>query len=299
MRAESVAEVSRTLATGRGGALSAASACGHTPPVKDCSKPLHRAATADRRGGEYRWLAVVQLLLVACANAPSKAPSPLRPSAEPSGGSVSVVAQRLRADEPSWQSNHVMRQLGTIRSSLRSSRYTSELSIDQVNGRYDFDCSAMAGWILAQATPQAYSALVSSTPRRPRAKDFHRLIAAIPPGQERDGWVRVARVSDVRAGDIIAWLRPRRTDSNNTGHVAFAALVPRRLPGYENAFFVRVVDASSDRHGDDTRAPTHTGFGIGTIGLATTVHGEPTHYSWTGHLERFVPTTIVIGRALR
>ena len=61
-------------------------------------------------------------------------------------------------------------------------------------------------------------------------------------------------------------------------------------------FAVRIADASSLLHQDDTRQG-RSGFGLGTIVLvAEPETGEPQAYGWAGTLWRTFETTIAIGR---
>ncbi len=250
-------------------------------------------------GFSRHWLLLVPLAAACSGSATQYARSPLRPAPAAERGGQGKRAETLD-DAPAWDANSVMRELGKLAQSVRSTRYAHEMVVNEETGYYQFDCSDMASWVLSRATPVAYATLQAGATHRPLAKDYHRTIAAIPAGQRRGGWYRVASVIETKPGDVVAWLRPRDVDSRNTGHVAFVAAKPARLKDYENAFLIRVVDASASTHGDDTRsADGPGGFGIGTIALATTQFGEPTHYSWAAHLDRFLSSTIVIGRALR
>ncbi len=235
------------------------------------------------------------LVVLACTRPTQYAPNPLRPAAEIRDGAANRVATT-----PAWNTNAVMRQLERIARSVRLSEYSYDVLVDESRGYYQFDCSGMAGWVLFRTSPEAYASADLVTSGRPLARDFHTAIASIPPRQAHGGWYRVPSVAEAVPGDLIAWLRPLELDSNNTGHVAFVASEPVRLSGFENGFLIRVVDSSASAHADDTRTASNSdGFGIGTIALATTQFGEPTHYSWAAHLDRFHRSTIVIGRPLQ
>jgi hypothetical protein len=106
-------------------------------------------------------------------------------------------------------------------------------------------------------------------------------------------------VEDIEPGDVIAWIKPKIIQSKNTGHVAFAVLPPTRVTGYSDAFLVRIVDATSLLHADDTRGDG-TGFGFGTILLVIDPEtGAPRAYGWQGLEWRAFETPIAIGRPLR
>jgi hypothetical protein len=186
----------------------------------------------------------------------------------------------------------VLATIDRIRRNLRSSTYRHTLHVDERAGLYDFDCSAMASWILARSARHALAAVGGV---RPLAVDFYRAIARAPLDRPRRGWQRIGRVVDARPGDVLAWRRPRWFPSHNTGHVAFVVGNPEP---FANGVLLRIADASSYNHEDDSRAGG-TGFGTGVL-LVTTdpTTGEGTGYGWFGREsgEWVVPTTVVIGR---
>jgi hypothetical protein len=196
-----------------------------------------------------------------------------------------------------WQANSVMSALGGIARTVRHTEYSHGQRVDVQQGLYVFDCSSMARWVLKRAAPMAERSLSRGLSRRPLAADFQRRIASVLPGEERGGWRRVERVEDAQAGDVVAWLKPKIIDSKNTGHVAFVVLPPRRASGYSDAYLVRVVDATSLLHADDTRVEG-SGFGFGTILLVVDPEtGAPRAYGWVGLEWRAFETSIAIGRA--
>jgi hypothetical protein len=186
----------------------------------------------------------------------------------------------------------VLSIIDRIRSNLRSSTYRHTLRVNERVGLYDFDCSAMASWILSRSAPRALATVGGG---RPLAVDFFRTIVRAPADRPRSGWQRVARVIDARPGDVLAWQRPRWFPSHNTGHVAFVVGDPEP---FANGVLLRIADASSYNHEDDSRGGS-TGFGTGVI-LVTTdpATGEGTGYGWFGRGsgEWVVPTPVVIGR---
>jgi cell wall-associated NlpC family hydrolase len=175
--------------------------------------------------------------------------------------------------------------------------------VDERAGSYVFDCSGMTAWVLSRAAPVAHRAVTAQAGRsRPLARDYYFHIAAVPTARPSRGWQRVARVADAQPGDVIAWVRPAVVRSSNTGHVAFVVAPPVPLEGTPGAWLVRIADASSYQHEDDTRAGTgRTGFGQGTIlVLADEVTGAPRAYGWAGRYSAWVlETRIAIGRPVR
>ena len=220
--------------------------------------------------------------LVAEAPAPAQAPQ-----------------RALRDQDIDWGANAVMRVLGGIQRNVRHTEYSHGRRVDVARGVYVFDCSTLAQWVLERATPVAARGSAASLGWRPLAADYQRRIASVKPGTERAGWRRIQRVADAMPGDVVAWIKPKLIDSPNTGHVAFVALPPLPVSGYSDAYLVRVIDATSLLHADDTRADG-SGFGLGTILLVSDLEtGAPRAYGWVGLEWRAFETAIAIGRPMR
>lgn len=195
-----------------------------------------------------------------------------------------------------WDENPSMRVLGKIAASLEESEYSHALFVNEKRGVHRFDCSAMVQWVLRRSAPTAAAAIAWKLEGRPLARDFQRRIARAPAERSRNGWRRIARVSDARPGDVIAWLKPEEIDSPNTGHVAFVVLSPVLAPGYDNAYLVRIADSTSLLHDDDTRVG-RSGFGLGTILVVSDPETDaPVAYGWVGLRWRAFETNVVIGR---
>lgn len=209
----------------------------------------------------------------------------------------------VRAAAPAATVSPVVTELRRVAANLRSTRYAHGTRIDERAGRYDFDCSAMATFVLARSAPHANAAVMRRNGRgRPVARDFHDVIAASPADRPRDGWLRLTRVQDLRPGDVIAWRRPPAVASRNTGHVAFVTEAPRRLDREGRRYLVRVADSTSIPHGDDTRPRAHqSGFGQGNLTLFVETPGaDPTAYGWYGLDTRIdFRTHIALGRPVR
>jgi hypothetical protein len=199
-------------------------------------------------------------------------------------------------------SDRVMALIISIEQTLRETAYVHATQVDAKRGKYLFDCSGMASWVLRRAAKRAHAAVLhQSGGGRPLARDFYWSIKRTRIGKDSYGWQRVARVSEAVPGDLIAWLKPEIVRSSNTGHVAFVIEAPRPVPDIPNAYLLRIADASSYQHQDDSRAESgRTGYGTGTIlVLADPNTGEPAAYGWFGLQSRWVlESKIAIGRPL-
>jgi CHAP domain len=211
--------------------------------------------------------------------------------------SLSAISRTGFANESAPQ--RVLAELLRITRNLRTTSYDHSTHINERIGRYDWDCSAMAAFVLRRTAPRAMQTVSTG---RAVASDFYRVIARSPVGRFREGWQRIARISDALPGDVLAWQRPRWFPSTNTGHVAFVVGVPS-----EHALgqLVRIVDSTRIAHQNDTRETQNgqSGFGQGTL-LVTTdpVTGEGTGYGWIGGItppDWVIPTPVVIGRVAR
>lgn len=267
-------------------------------------------------------LALSVVFVVACGRAPeplgraklSRGPAPPEPLPAPARASASSVPteptaeasevarapaqRRLRDETIDWTLNPVMRRLGRMSETMTLSEYSHGLWVNEREGVYKFDCSGMVYWLLKRAAPRAAAALAYRLEHRPLARDIYRRIASIEPDRPRHGWQRVVRVAELEPGDVVAWIKPAIVRSANTGHTGFVVLPPLRVPEYENAHLVRVADATSLLHDDDTRVG-RDGFGMGTILLVSDPGtGEPKAYGWVGLRWRAFETDIALGRAI-
>ncbi len=223
------------------------------------------------------------------------------------GVSAPALAQHspraLRAVRATPASPPVLDVIHRIDARLRTTRYTHVTHVDEREGRYDFDCSGMAAWVLSRAAPRAHAAVMRRNGRgRPVAANYHDVIADAPADRNARDWLRIQHASELRPGDVIAWRRPPAVASRNTGHVLFVVGAPRRVDREGRRFLVRVVDSTSIPHGDDTRPRMHaSGFGYGTILLALDdPRGEVTAYGWYGLATRIdFRTHLALGRPLR
>jgi hypothetical protein len=199
---------------------------------------------------------------------------------------------------PTRGGQRVLEVLAGVRSSLRDTSYQHASVIREREGIYRWDCSGMAAWVLRRAAPLAMRRI---TRERPVARDFASAIEHAPTERAAAGWQRIDRLAHAMPGDVFAWRRPRGFPSRNTGHVGFVMDRPLPVPGMPGAFAVRVADATSLAHQDDTREGDEDGgFGIGTLVFLVDRDARGQSYGWFGTTsEAYVVTPIVIGRVSR
>lgn len=212
------------------------------------------------------------------------------------------LATSARASaESSRASERISAEITAIERGLKATRYQHGLRVDRRRGIYFWDCSIMARWILARAAPQARSAMGTD---KPLARDFYRTIARAPTGMSRRGWMRVSGPSAILPGDLFAWLKPEIfKERKNTGHVGFVLDRPRPHPKHPDIWLLRIADATSQLHGEDSRPPEgEGGFGTATVAFKFDRSGAPIAYGWYGEEqdpETYVHTQIAFGRAFR
>jgi hypothetical protein len=171
---------------------------------------------------------------------------------------------------------------------MKSSRYRHKSKIDEATGQFDYDCSGFVAYALARVLPDALAPVPIGIKGRPRAEDFTTYFSALT---ENDPWIRVRTASELRPGDVIAWLRPAEVSNTNTGHMVIVyevkgALAPAPAVtaiGGAREILLRVVDSTESPHADDVRGPdTATGLGTGTLGLVVDASDAPLGYRWKG-----------------
>lgn len=194
----------------------------------------------------------------------------------------------------------VVRVLAAVESGMKVTRYKHQVRVDVKKGLYEWDCSIMTAWVLRRAAPRAPAALHT---QKPLARDFYAALAAAPTDQPRKGWLRVTDPASLKPGDVFAWVKPGMFKLHpNTGHVGFVIGAPRKHPQYDWVWLVRIADATTELHEDDSRTPGGAGgFGTATIAFSLDDAGQVNAYGWYGEAQTpwtYVPTRIVFGRAV-
>lgn len=252
---------------------------------------MHARGTS-RSGRSARWL---PLLAAALAQ-----PAAAEDSGQPDD--VAEPAEPSAASEPAGDASaRVVAVLAGIEETLVETRYQHRTVVSERRGRYLWDCSGMAAWVLERAAPAARRRLSDD---HPTAREFHDVIAEAPADEPRRGWRRLARPEEIRPGDLFAWRKPDFwAHRPNTGHVGFVREAPRPHPSHANVWTMRVADATAMRHEADSRPEGgEGGYGTATMAFLFDEEGTGIAYGWYGEGQdpaTFVPTTIVFGRVAR
>lgn len=191
--------------------------------------------------------------------------------------------------------------LRRIEANLVETRYQHRTVVRERAGKYLWDCSGMAAWVLERAAPIARAALPEE---KPLARDFYDRIAESPTDEPRRGWRRLTGPEQIAPGDLFAWRKPDFwAERPNTGHVGFVLSTPQPHPDHPNVWVMRVADATKMLHENDSRPPDgEGGFGTATMAFLFDEAGVAIAYGWYGAAqppETFVPTTIAFGRVSR
>ena len=182
-----------------------------------------------------------------------------------------------------------------ILSNLRETRYDHRQAIDETRGIYRLDCSALACLILSSSAPESLAAVpVDPRHSHARAKNFCNTFLRAPTDRPRNGWLRVRRVIDARPGDFIAWKKDPMPPKGNTGHIVM--VLERPVREADGTVRVRVLDASSGRHANDSRKKGETGIGTGTLWFGVDGSGAPVSVYWSSRKRPPVRCPIAIGR---
>jgi len=181
---------------------------------------------------------------------------------------------------------------------FRAGRYDHRVSVDEAEGRFDFDCSGFLDYALGRVDPEALKLLpiTSKTKKRPLAQDFFALFnEASVDGQ--GPWKSIRHARNLKPGDIVAWLKAPDNDSHNTGHVMLVWKHAFQNPEMPGEILVPVIDSTMSAHAEDSRPKGNTGLGNGMIGIMVDRDGRAFGYRWKGgQSKKVVETQIAFGR---
>jgi hypothetical protein len=185
-----------------------------------------------------------------------------------------------------------------VLSSVKSSNYRHVTYVDEADGVYDFDCSGFLDYALQQVLPAALADIkyLPNRLNRPRAQDYYYRLAKTDSRDNAEGWQSVMSPRDLLPGDVIAWLRARHSDSDDTGHVMIVYSNPSVDPEQPNEIKLRVIDSTRTPHAFDSRKQGETGLGTGTISLVMNTTESAVGFRWRdGESTRTQYTKIALG----
>ncbi len=217
---------------------------------------------------------------------------PLFAAAIASLSAINVASSKV---EPPALLDEAERQLSLMKTSV----YQHQTDVDETVGRFNYDCSGFIDYALQKIDPEAYAQLPISKPhsKRPLAQDFYTLFSH--PTSKASHWTQISKVGNVRAGDIVVWLRPPDSDSNNTGHVMVITGQPT-ASSQSNEFLIPVIDSTSSPHAQDSRHRGQTGLGTGVIGVIVDSQDKPIAFRWRGGESKSIEkTSVTFGRLRR
>jgi len=168
------------------------------------------------------------------------------------------------------------------------------------NGRCnaDTDCSGFVSYVLSEF-PKQYEAVRRLQPERkyPQAKIYMQFFHDLKDGAPSGGWMRVARIEDLKCGDFIAWKKPQAPDGvkkkSNTGHVAIildsnGPVEEIEIDGKMIRYVsLNVIDSSSVKHFQPellpplSLMPHRDGIGKGVVRIIVDKSDKPIGY-WEG-----------------
>jgi hypothetical protein len=185
---------------------------------------------------------------------------------------------------------------------VKSTQYKHKTHVDEANGVFEYDCSGFVAYALGKVAPDALT-VIPVGKKRSQAEHFATYFAGIT--DDKGPWLRVARMTDVKPGDVIAWLRPAEVDNGNTGHIVIVVEPPKKIEasdavteiGGAAEWLVRVIDSTKSGHAHDARKDEDSGLGTGTIGVVVDGSDTPIGYRWKGgKSKRAFATMVAIGR---
>lgn len=197
---------------------------------------------------------------------------------------------------PSAGDSRVLYEAKQMLSNLESTRYSHEIKVNEKSGLYILDCSALASYLLSRAEPDSLRSVpVDPDLNRPLARDFHTVFMDTPVERPRNGWLRIIRLEDAEPGDFIVWRRMPRDSNGNTGHI----VIVMEKPVIEKDVHARVtvLDASQNRHAQDSRKKGDNGVGTGVMWFEIDKKGAPVALYWSDPKRKPEAYPIAIGRA--
>ncbi len=174
---------------------------------------------------------------------------------------------------------------------MTTTLYQHRTQVDRTAGSCRYDCVGFVSYALLQAAPQAresaFQACGIAKGRIPTPGKYAAFFASLAE-KPQPGWQAIAKASDLRPGDVVAW---EHITATSNGHAVVIASLP--VAGPEGTWVVEVYDSTSSPHADDSR-PTdsraevlassgrRSGLGHGVMAFsADPVTGALTGYRWS------------------
>jgi hypothetical protein len=166
---------------------------------------------------------------------------------------------------------------------LTYSTYSTSNVWDTLSGIYKVVCVYYLNHLVDDALPEHYDAMLEMVDktgiRRLGTEDYYDIFKTIPYGQTAYGWKRIERVADLRPGDVVVW---KKLDGSSTfGHAFLIASVPARDSRWSGAYQVRITDATSTPHSNDSRGSGGSGVGAGEMLLRAGSTGRLYKLAWS------------------
>lgn len=268
----------------------AGTACSGNADSPATSPETEQAAASDNPTAEFT------------AEDPANAPAPEGSEADDPGFAAAVAETEVDTtpDEPgadgiAQKSDALLSTRGTklIEEARReaaflnrsTSYYSHTTYMNESTGTRRTDCSGFLGYALNRVMPDAYAKVPHPNTYKPLANDWYNYLSTrytTASTQTSPRWRRVVKATDLKPGDVIAWLTPSNVVSENTGHVMVVNGYPRAGRSAKNEIVVPIVDSTRSPHANDSRGSTGTGVGTGTLGIRVDSNDRPTGYYWRG-----------------
>lgn len=225
-------------------------------------------------------------------------------------GLLVVIVYRWTAagvvgEEPTNSAGPLFQEATRQFEGMTSTLYQHKTDVDPKTGRHRYDCVGFVSYALKQAAPEAresaFNALKIKPGRIPTPALYMSFFSSLV-GKPQEGWTAVAKASDLRPGDVVAW---ERITATANGHAVVIAGLPAAGP--EGTWIVKVYDSTASPHGDDSRPDDkraevlaangkRSGLGHGVMAFSTDpVTGALTGYRW-GPNSKTVVVPIAAGR---
>jgi hypothetical protein len=202
-----------------------------------------------------------------------------------------VSVAELKGAEPTAVSGPLFHEATNEFAAMTSTGYQHKTQVDSAAGSYHYDCVGFISYALKRAASQAWATTANVTgiargriPSPPQYRAFFASLTEKP----QPGWDAVAKASELRPGDVVAWEHKTETA---VGHAVVIGGTPSPMPDGE--WLVEVYDSTSSPHSDDSRSTDQraqmlastgrrSGLGHGVmVFIADPISGALTGFRWS------------------